>query len=105
MSLTFVIVVDIFDAWGIDFIGPLSNSIGNEYVLLCVDYISIWVEFIPTRMNESKVVVRFLQENIFAWYGMPWAIISDQGTHFDNRSIDALLKRYSILYARKPRTI
>jgi len=29
---------------------------------------------------------------------MPRVIISDQGTHFDNRSFDALLKKYSIVH-------
>jgi len=44
------------------------------------------------------VVVKFLRENIFARYGMPRLIISDQRTHFDNRSFDVLLKRYSIIH-------
>jgi len=98
MPLNPIIVVDIFDVWGIDFMGPFSNSFGNEYILLCVDYVSKWVEAISTRTNESRVVVKFLRENIFARCGMPCLIISDQGTHFDNRSSDALLKRYSIIH-------
>jgi len=60
--------------------------------------VSKWVEAIPARTNESRVVVKFLRENIFVRYGMPHLIISDQGTHFDNRSFDALLKRYSIIH-------
>jgi len=98
MPLNPIIVVDIFDVWGIDFMGPLPNSFGHEYILQCVDYVSKWVEAIPARTNESRVVVKFLRENIFARYGMPRLIISDQGTHFDNRSFDALLKRYSIIH-------
>jgi len=42
--------------------------------------------------------MKFLQENIFARYGMPRSIIREQGTHFDNKSFDALLKRYSIIH-------
>ena len=68
MSLTPVIAADLFDVWGIDFVGPFPNSNGNEYILLCVDSVSKWVEVIPTGTNESKVVVRFLRENIFASY-------------------------------------
>jgi len=68
MSPTSIIIVDILDVWGIDLMGPFSNSSRNEYILLCVDFVSKLVEVIPTRMNESKVVVRFLQENIFARY-------------------------------------
>ena len=98
MPLNPIIVVEIFDVWGIDFMGPFPSSFGNEYILLAVDYVSKWVEAIPSRTNDAKVVVKFLRENIFARFGMPRAIISDQGTHFNNRSFDALLKRYSIVH-------
>jgi len=42
--------------WAIDFMGPFLNSFGNEYILWCMDYMSKWVEVIPIRTNESKVV-------------------------------------------------
>jgi len=53
---------------------------------------------VATRTNVTKVVVKFLRDNIFSRFGMPRAIISDQGTHFTNKSFDALLKRYSIVH-------
>ena len=84
--------------WGIDFMGPFLSSFGNEYILLAVDYVSKWVEAIRTRTNDGRVVVKFLRENIFARFGMPRAIVSDQSTHFTNRSFDTLLKRYSIVH-------
>jgi len=56
------------------------------------------VEAIPTRSIDARVIVKFLKENIFSRYGMPIAIISDQGTYFGNRSFDALLKKYSIVH-------
>ena len=72
-----IIVVEVFDVWGIDFMGPFPSSFENEYILLAVDYVSKWVEVIPSRTNEAKVIVKFLRENIFARFGMPCAIISD----------------------------
>ena len=98
MPLSPIIVVETFDVWGIDFKGRFPSSFGNEYILLVVDYISKWVEDIPSRTNDAKVVMKFLRENIFARFGMLRAIISDQGTHFNNRSFDVLLKRYSIVH-------
>ena len=92
MPLSPIIMVEIFDVWGIDFIGPFPLSFRNEYILLAVDYVSKWVEAIPYRINDAKVVMKFLRENIFARFGMHRAIISDQGTHFNNQSFDALLK-------------
>nr|GEU46818.1 hypothetical protein [Tanacetum cinerariifolium] len=37
-------VCEIFDIWGIDFMGPFSSSRGNKYILVAVDYLSKWVE-------------------------------------------------------------
>jgi len=93
MPLNPIIVVEIVEVWRIDFMGPFSSSFENEYIMLAVDYVSKWVEVIPTRTNDARMVVKFLRENIFARFGMHRAITSDQDTHFTNRSFDALLKK------------
>ncbi|GJV00450.1 reverse transcriptase domain-containing protein [Tanacetum coccineum] len=48
-------VCEIFDMWGIDFMGPFPSSRGNKYILVAVDYLSKWVEAkaLPTMMPES----------------------------------------------------
>ena len=90
MPLNPIIVVEIFDEWGIDFLGPFPSFFGNEYILLAMDYVSKQVEAIPSNTNEAKVVVKFLRKNIFARFGMPLVIISDQDTHFNNISFNVL---------------
>ncbi|CAN6573212.1 unnamed protein product [Malus baccata var. baccata] len=57
-----------------------------------------WVEARATRTNDSKVVADFIRTNIFARFGMPRVIISDGGSHFCNRTIDALLRKYSVTH-------
>ncbi|GAU51081.1 hypothetical protein TSUD_241500 [Trifolium subterraneum] len=52
-----------------------------------------WVEAIPTRTNDAIVVADFVRSNIFCRFGIPRAIISDQGTHFCNRTMEALLRK------------
>ncbi|GJW13521.1 reverse transcriptase domain-containing protein [Tanacetum coccineum] len=37
-------VCEIFNVWGIDFIGPFPSSRGNKYILMAVDYLSKWRE-------------------------------------------------------------
>ena len=44
MPLQGILVVQLFDVWGIDFMGPFPSSLGNLYILLVVDYVSKWVE-------------------------------------------------------------
>ena len=65
MPLHPILVLEIFDVWGIDFMGPFPTSFGKLYILLAVDYVSKWVEAIATSTNDHKVVVKFLKENIF----------------------------------------
>ena len=49
-------------------------------------------------MNDHKVVVKFLKENIFSRFGTPRAIISDGGKHFCNRHFEHLMKKYGITH-------
>ena len=45
--------------------GPFPPSCGYLYILLSVDYVSKWVETIPTRTNDHKVFLKFIKEHIF----------------------------------------
>ncbi|KAL6185363.1 hypothetical protein ACLB2K_041497 [Fragaria x ananassa] len=51
-----------------------------------------------TRTNDSKVVAEFVKTNIFARFGTPRVLISDGGSHFCNRTIEALLKKYGVTH-------
>ena len=98
MPLSPILEIELFDVWGIDFMGPFPNSIENQYILVAVDYVSKWVEAIPSRTNDNKVVIKFLKENIFSRFETPHAIISDNGTHFCNRSFEAHMRKYAITH-------
>nr|GEZ20289.1 DNA-directed DNA polymerase [Tanacetum cinerariifolium] len=76
-------VCEIFNVWGIDFMGPFPSSKGNKYILVAVDYLSKWVEAKALPSNDARVVVKFLK-SLFSRFGTPKAIISDRGTHFCN---------------------
>lgn len=77
-----ILEVDIFDIWGIDFMGPFVSSCGNTYILVAVDYISKWVEVVALPNNEARSVVEFLRKRICTRFGTPRAIISDGGLIF-----------------------
>lgn len=87
MSLTPILVYDIFDVWGIDFMGPFPSSFENSYILLAVDYVSKWVKVKATRTDDAKTVVNFIKTHIFVRFGVPHAMISDRGIHFCNRIV------------------
>ena len=71
-------------------------SFGYSYILVGVDYVSKWVEAIPCKTNDHRVVLKFLKENIFSRFGVPKAIISAGGTHFCNKSFETLLAKYEV---------
>ncbi|GKC53964.1 reverse transcriptase domain-containing protein [Tanacetum coccineum] len=74
-------VCEIFNVWGIDFMGPFPSSRGNKYILVDVYYLSKWVEAKALPTNDARVVMKILK-SLFARFGTPRAIISDRGTHF-----------------------
>ncbi|KAM2251795.1 hypothetical protein ACFX1S_006391 [Malus domestica] len=96
MSQVSILNVEIFYVWGIDFMGHFPSLHGFLYILLAVDYVSKWVEAKATRTNDSRVVANFIRTNLFARFEMPRVIISDGGSHFCNRTIEALLRKYNV---------
>ena len=98
LPLNPILEIELFDIWGIDFMGPFPNSFENQYILVAVDYVSKWVEAIPIKTNDNKVVIKFLKENIFSRFGTPHAIIGDNSTHFCNRSFESLMRKYAITH-------
>ena len=91
-----ILEVELFDLWGIDFMGPFPPSYNNLYILLAVDYVSKWVEAIPTHTKYAKVVAHFLRSHIFSRFGTPQALITGNGTHFCNNMIDKVLQKYGV---------
>ncbi|XP_076887532.1 uncharacterized protein LOC143537711 [Bidens hawaiensis] len=80
MPLQPILVVDIFDIWGMDIMGPSE----------------LWVEAVAKRTNDHSVVCKFVQSNIFSTFGVPRVIISDGGSHFKNFTFSKLLECYSV---------
>ena len=77
--------VELFDMWGIDFMGPFPPSNGKQYILVVVDYVSKWVEAIALPDNTGASVVKFIKKHIFTRFSVLRVIISDNGVHFQNQ--------------------
>ncbi|XP_072087223.1 uncharacterized protein [Arachis hypogaea] len=78
----------------------IVDSGGQPYSRMLTDSVcrATNVEAIPTRLDNANTVISFIRNNIVCRYGSPRAIVSDQGTHFCNRKVEALLKRYGVLH-------
>ena len=96
MSLNHILVVEIFDVQGLDFMRYFPPSFGYQFMLVAMDYVSKWVEAIPCKINDHRIVVKFLKSNIMSRFGFPRAIISDGNNHFCNKPFKTLLNKYFI---------
>nr|GFA24636.1 reverse transcriptase domain-containing protein [Tanacetum cinerariifolium] len=97
LTQNFIQICEIFDVWGIDFMGPFSSSKGNKYILVAVDYLSKWVEAKALPTNDARVVVKFLK-SLFSRFGTPKAIISNRGTHFCNDQFSSVMAKYGVTH-------
>ncbi|CAM8903707.1 unnamed protein product [Rhodiola kirilowii] len=93
-----ILAVDLFDVWGIDFMGPFPPSYGNQYILVAVDYVSKWVEAVATPTCDAKMVIKMFQKVIFPRFGVPRTVISDDGSHIKERNFETLLKKYVVYH-------
>nr|CAN60448.1 hypothetical protein VITISV_022548 [Vitis vinifera] len=86
MPLNPILIVDLFYVWDIDFMGPFPMSFGYSYILVRVDYVSKWVEAVPCKYNDHRVVIKFLKENIFSRFGV---LITTQKSSFPRQRVSS----------------
>ena len=96
MPLRNIEEIEVFDCWGIDFIGSLPSSFSNEYTLLVVEYVLRWVETIPTQKADAKTVIKFLKKHIFCRFETPRVVISNGGSHFCNAELRKAFAHYEV---------
>jgi hypothetical protein len=92
MPLHYNLQIEIFNVWGIDFMGPFPKSHDSEYILVAIDYVSKWVEALPCRAADAKHTQRMFHEVIFPRFGTPKMVISDRESHFIDKTFRNFLK-------------
>ena len=65
-------------------LGPLPPAQGNlKYVVVAVEYFSKWIKAKPLATITSPTLQKFFWQNNVCRFGVPKAIIVDNGTQFD----------------------
>jgi hypothetical protein len=65
MPLNYNLQINLFDIWGIDFMGPFKNSHGFEHILVMVDYVSKWVEVMRCCKSSTEETIAMIKSVIF----------------------------------------
>ena len=82
---------------GIDYVGPLPETErGNKYIIVAMDYLTKWPEAKALSTATAEDTVTFLYEEIICRHGCPQRILSDRGTHFNNKMVTGLMEKFNI---------
>ncbi|XP_020206481.1 uncharacterized protein LOC109791584 [Cajanus cajan] len=69
-----------FALWGMDILGPFPLAKGQcKFLLVAVDYFTKWIEAEPLATITTSNVQKFLWKSIVTRFGIPYAIITDNG--------------------------
>lgn len=84
--------------WGVDIVGKLPKAPGGfTHLITATDYYTKWVEAKALIMILAADVENFLWKQILTRFGVPYAIVSKNGTQFLADAIKALYKKHNIL--------
>ena len=61
MPMNYSLAVEPFDVWGFDYMGPFPSSNGYTHILVAVDYVTKWVEAIPTCSADHNTSIKMLK--------------------------------------------
>lgn len=71
-----------------------------RYIITATDYLKIWVEAQIVRYWSAEIVVKFIFVYILFIFGCPKISMSDQGSHFLNKTIEALTKEFQVYHQK-----
>uniref|UniRef100_A0A2N9E761 RNA-directed DNA polymerase n=1 Tax=Fagus sylvatica TaxID=28930 RepID=A0A2N9E761_FAGSY len=90
-----------FHTWGLDLIGPINPASGGcIWILVATEYFTKWVEAIPLRKATGAAVANFIREHIITRFGIPYKLVTDNGTPFINKDVREMLEHYRVKHRR-----
>ena len=90
---------------GADWLGPISpicTATGAAYVLLVVDYFSRFVWAKAYQNHTAYETFDMLREYIAPVFGWPWGLYTDNGSHFVNHDMQALMLEHGVSHFTGP---
>jgi hypothetical protein len=77
-------------------INPPAKRTGARYIIIATEYLTRWAEATPVKDYSAETAAHFLFEQVITRFGCPRVLMSDQGTHFINSTIHAMLEEFEV---------
>ncbi|XP_019429377.1 PREDICTED: uncharacterized protein LOC109336978 [Lupinus angustifolius] len=75
-----------FYIWGMDILGPFPQATGQlKFLIVIIDYFTKWIEAEALATITLANIQKFTWRNIITRFGIPSAIVTDNGTQFADR--------------------
>jgi len=71
---------------------------GNKYLVVIIDAFSKWIELVPVVDKTAELVAKAIVTRWILRHGKPQEIISDQGTEFINKTMQAIERLMGITH-------
>lgn len=87
-----------FSQWGLDFIRTINppSSTSHRFILTAIDYCTKWTEACPSKQCTTEVVIKFLEEKPITRFGVPYALVCDNGPTFSSLKFSNWEFKYGI---------
>lgn len=86
---------------GVDILGPFpTTDTGNRYVLVAMDYFTKWPEAYAVPDQTAATTAERLVEEMFARFGVPAELHSDQGRNFESQVFGEVCRRLGVSKTR-----
>ena len=83
-------------AMGDGYIGPMLNSRQRCFVLVLTDYFTKWIEAEAFAQVTEKEVRGFVWKNVICRHGLPYEIVTDNGSQFMSGNFKDFCNKWDI---------
>jgi hypothetical protein len=99
MPLASQLTLQVFKKWAIEFVEPINppgRHTGSRYIITTIKYLIRWAEARAVMDCSAATAAQFIFEDIITKFGCPKTLMSDQGTHVINKTIEALTQKFEV---------